>query len=139
MSEFIDHEMIDLGRELEPRLLPGMMIRDDNDPDGERPIRNIEMAASMAYRKHARHWEAAGERWRQLFMEWLKEKHMQTKERYLGDSVYASFDGYHIWLDLRAQDATTRIALEPAVLVELNTFADEVYDREPKENAEESE
>ena len=29
---------------------------------------------------------------------------------YLGDGVYASFDGYHIWLDLRAQDNTTRIA-----------------------------
>lgn len=35
---------------------------------------------------------------------------------YLGDGVYASFDGYHVVLDLRGQDNTTRIALEPAVL-----------------------
>jgi len=25
------------------------------------------------------------------------------KDTYLGDGVYASFDGYHVWLDLRAQ------------------------------------
>jgi len=35
---------------------------------------------------------------------------------YLGDGVYASFDGYHIVLDLRAQDSTTRIALDPDVM-----------------------
>ena len=38
------------------------------------------------------------------------------EDRYLGDGVYASFDGYHILLDLRAQDSTTRIGLEPPVL-----------------------
>jgi hypothetical protein len=37
--------------------------------------------------------------------------------------VYASFDGYHIRLDLRAQDSTTRIALEPIVLRQLITYA----------------
>ena len=37
------------------------------------------------------------------------------EERYLGDGVYASCDGYHIILDLRAQDSTTRIAMEPPV------------------------
>ena len=36
------------------------------------------------------------------------------EECYLGDGVYASYDGYHIVLDLRAQDAS-RIALEPSV------------------------
>ena len=41
---------------------------------------------------------------------------------YLGDGVYASFDGYHIVLDLRAQDNTTRIALEPPVLTALDRF-----------------
>lgn len=46
------------------------------------------------------------------------------KERYLGDGVYASFDGYMITLDLRGQDSTTRIALEPEVLAALNEFAD---------------
>ena len=47
---------------------------------------------------------------------------MLTHERYLGDGVYASFDGYHVWLDLRAQDSTTRIALEPAVLDALDQY-----------------
>ena len=37
-------------------------------------------------------------------------------DKYLGDGVYASFNGYHIVLDLRGQDNTTRIALEPSVL-----------------------
>ena len=41
---------------------------------------------------------------------------------YLGDGVYASHDGYHIILDLRGQDSTTRIALEPAVLRALNQY-----------------
>ena len=37
------------------------------------------------------------------------------EDRYLGDGVYASFDGFMIWLDLRGQDSTTKIALEPGV------------------------
>ena len=41
---------------------------------------------------------------------------------YLGDGVYASFDGYYIVLDLRAQDSTTRIALEPQVLEALDRY-----------------
>lgn len=36
------------------------------------------------------------------------------KEQHLGDGVYASFDGYHIWLDTRAQSPINRIALDPA-------------------------
>ena len=43
-------------------------------------------------------------------------------EDYLGDGVYASFDGYHIVLDLRAQDDFTKIALEPSVLDALDKF-----------------
>ena len=42
--------------------------------------------------------------------------------RYLGDGVYASWDGYHITLDLRGQDTTTRIALEPQVMQMLSQF-----------------
>ena len=37
---------------------------------------------------------------------------------YLGDGVYAKFDGYHIWLTTGSheeRDATNAIALEPAV------------------------
>lgn len=44
------------------------------------------------------------------------------KDEYLGDGVYASFDGYHIALDLRGQDLATRIALEPFVLDNLVRF-----------------
>lgn len=44
------------------------------------------------------------------------------EDRYLGDGVYASFDGYHIVLDLRGQDNTTRIALEPGVLASFGRF-----------------
>lgn len=45
-------------------------------------------------------------------------------EQYLGDGVYATYDGYGIWLDLRGQDDTTRIYLEPDVLFGLNRFFD---------------
>jgi hypothetical protein len=34
------------------------------------------------------------------------------KDEYLGDGVYASFDGYQIWLDTRLQEPVNRIALE---------------------------
>ncbi len=47
---------------------------------------------------------------------------MEVPDCYLGDGVYASFDGYQIWLDLRGQDTTTRIALEPAVFAALEQF-----------------
>lgn len=43
-------------------------------------------------------------------------------DTYLGDGVYASFDGYHIVLDLRRQDDTTRISVEPAVLKALDRY-----------------
>lgn len=47
------------------------------------------------------------------------------EDRYLGDGVYASFDGYHIVLDLRGQDNFTRIALEPAVMDALERFRED--------------
>jgi len=43
-------------------------------------------------------------------------------DRYLGDGVYASFDGYHIVLDTRAQPGRNVIALEPSVMKELDRF-----------------
>lgn len=49
-----------------------------------------------------------------------------TEDGYLGDGVYASFDGYHVVLDLRAQDSTTRIALEPQVIEALKMFCDDL-------------
>lgn len=53
-----------------------------------------------------------------------------SQMRYLGDGVYASFDGYGLQLDLRGQDDFTRIALEPLVLVSLFKYARSIYGEE---------
>jgi hypothetical protein len=48
-------------------------------------------------------------------------------EMYLGDAVYASFDGYHIWL--RTSDGsrvTNEVALEPGVLETLDMFREQL-------------
>ena len=42
--------------------------------------------------------------------------------QYLGDGVYASSDGCNVVLDLRKQDSTTRIVLEPDVFDALIRF-----------------
>ncbi|MCP4166036.1 MAG: hypothetical protein GY759_09110 [Chloroflexi bacterium] len=55
------------------------------------------------------------------------------EDRYLGDGVYASFDGFSITLDLRGQDNTTRIVLEPEVLLRLNQFSVDLSRPESKE------
>lgn len=47
-------------------------------------------------------------------------------EVYLGDGVYATRDGWLLWLDLRGQDTTTRIALEPSVFSSLKDFYERV-------------
>lgn len=45
-----------------------------------------------------------------------------NNETYLGDAVYASFDGWHIWL--RTGDGNNqRIALEPSVYEALIRYA----------------
>jgi len=54
---------------------------------------------------------------------------MIEREEYLGDGVYASWDGWHIWLDTRAEsfatfdgygkDPISKIALEPSVISSL--------------------
>ena len=45
-------------------------------------------------------------------------------EQYLGDGVYAVYDGYHVVLELRAQIKRSefRIALEPTVIGALVAF-----------------
>ena len=57
------------------------------------------------------------------------------EERYIGDGVYASFDGFHIILDLRAQDNFTRIGLEPPVFTELVRYQADM-ERERREESE---
>ncbi len=46
--------------------------------------------------------------------------------RYLGDGVYASFDGSQIWLDLRGQDISTKIALDQDTFDNLISYRDDV-------------
>jgi hypothetical protein len=47
-------------------------------------------------------------------------------DTYLGDGVYASFDGYQIWLDTRGQSPVNKIALEPETLDALNKYAEKL-------------
>ncbi len=41
---------------------------------------------------------------------------------YLGDGVYASFDGYYIWLRTEREGSWHEIALEPEVYANLKEF-----------------
>jgi hypothetical protein len=49
---------------------------------------------------------------------------MPEDKRYIGDGVYASFDGYSIWIWTdNGIEQSEPIALEPSVLAHLNKFA----------------
>ena len=48
-----------------------------------------------------------------------------AKREYLGDGVYATFDGYQIWLT--TQEGMS-IAIEPAVYGALRNYASDVWD-----------
>ena len=50
----------------------------------------------------------------------------EFKPCYLGDAVYASFDGYQIWLHLNSHDSPGLIALEPSVMNRLLQYARDV-------------
>ena len=43
--------------------------------------------------------------------------------QYLGDGVYASYDGYHIWLKTQRDGRWESIALEPEVFQSLFHYA----------------
>ena len=60
---------------------------------------------------------------------------MNTFDEYLGDGVYAFYDGYHIWLDLRGQDNVTRIGMEPAVLKRFDEYRKSLKHRIAMEQA----
>lgn len=47
-------------------------------------------------------------------------------ERHLGDGVYASFDGFQIWLTTGHGSVGNRIALEPPVLSALLDYRDDI-------------
>lgn len=48
------------------------------------------------------------------------------KDAYLGDGVYASFDGYQIWLAVNHHE-NKQVAIEPAVLLSLLEYAERAY------------
>lgn len=52
------------------------------------------------------------------------------RESYIGDGVYASFDGYQIWLRTDRDGVQHRIALEPSVFNELVLYANALRRRE---------
>jgi hypothetical protein len=52
----------------------------------------------------------------------------QHSHRYLGDGVYASFDGFHIWLRTGSHTSEPAIALEPAVFDALVRYRGELYE-----------
>lgn len=48
--------------------------------------------------------------------------------RYMGDGVYAEFDGYQIWLYTQDGD---RIALEPAVYMAVRAYGAKIWGLKP--------
>ena len=45
---------------------------------------------------------------------------------YLGDGVYASFDGYQVWLHIGSHDSDPVVALEPEVLNALHRYEEKI-------------
>jgi len=56
----------------------------------------------------------------------MAEKQEFVRSTYLGDGVYASFDGYHIWLKTEGSWNKQEIALEPSVIKALNEYNKQV-------------
>jgi len=69
---------------------------------------------------------------------------MSETKQYLGDSVYADFDGYHIWLTTEngyPDDPRNKIALEPCVFEALKQYVEwlkERFNRQREEVEEEA-
>jgi len=58
-------------------------------------------------------------------------EHMEQLKDYLGDGVYAIFDGYGIWLHANDHECPTdKVYLEPSVLEVLNRFSAKCYRKE---------
>ena len=57
----------------------------------------------------------------------MTEENQAIQPEYLGDAVYASFDGYQIWLHLNDHRSPGLIALEPAVYDSLVDYAKRVW------------
>ena len=57
-------------------------------------------------------------------------KTIKIDDAYLGDGVYASYNGYYITLDLRGQSGVIEIALEPSALDALDFFRKRIHELE---------
>lgn len=80
-------------------------------------------SARICYRDRAAPLGREGEEWCDL----CGERLMTDAWEYLGDGVYASFDGSYIWLMTHPPDGLQRIALEPPVMAALVAYADKVW------------
>ncbi len=49
----------------------------------------------------------------------------QENDRYIGDGVYASFDGYHVWLAVN-HHTNKVVALEPQVIENFNKYVEDI-------------
>ena len=58
---------------------------------------------------------------------------MSDKEVYLGDGLYASYDGWHIWLRTPRDNGDHVVALEPRVLAEFMAYADKIRKAQRRE------
>ena len=54
-------------------------------------------------------------------------KQKYYKELYLGDGLYAHYDGYHIWLRARRYSGDHEVALEPEVFDALVEYRKRIY------------
>jgi hypothetical protein len=53
----------------------------------------------------------------------MSKNNMNTNHEYIGDGVYASFDGYQIWLHLNSHDSQPLIALDMYTMAHLIGYA----------------
>lgn len=56
---------------------------------------------------------------------------MRTDRAYLGDGLYAEFDGYQIWLTTDRDGFTHEVALEPEVFSSLQDYWIKIHRRYP--------
>jgi hypothetical protein len=54
---------------------------------------------------------------------------MSENNEYLGDGVYASFDGYQVWLAVNHHE-NLQVAIEPKVMRQLFAYASRVWGNE---------
>lgn len=61
----------------------------------------------------------------------ILEQPPRRDESYIGDGVYVSHDGYHIWLRTERQEGWHEIALEPPVYEALLTYVNRLKGARP--------